>query len=199
MLATISALAANPKNIEKLFVFHDLEVGFFVLLFYINGKPKHMVVDDLIPCSKYSKSPLFTKPIGNEIWVLLVEKAWAKAIGNYLSAESMTPDHMMEDLTSAPGYGNYFRDEGNVTKQQRVEEVVKHDQLGYIIVLTSVSNKKIEGIANHHAYSLLKVYEHEGNKIFKIRNPWGRSEWNGQYGENSSFWTPELKHIVEFE
>ena len=65
MLASISALAANPKNIEQIFVFHDVQIGFYVLKLYINGKPKHLVVDDLIPCSKHSKSPLFTKPIGN--------------------------------------------------------------------------------------------------------------------------------------
>jgi hypothetical protein len=39
------------------------------------------------------------------VWVLLLEKAWAKLIGNYLNAESMTADHMMEDLSGAPGYG----------------------------------------------------------------------------------------------
>ena len=86
MLATISALASNPKSIEKIFVFHDIQIGFYVLKLYINGVPKHMVVDDLIPCNKLSKTPLFTKPIGNQVWVLLLEKAWAKAIGTYLSA-----------------------------------------------------------------------------------------------------------------
>jgi hypothetical protein len=39
---------------------------------------------------------------------LLIEKAWAKAIGDYLSAEAMTPDHMMEDLSAAPGFGSWF-------------------------------------------------------------------------------------------
>ena len=86
MLATISALAANPKNIQKIFIFHDINVGFYVLKLFINGYPKFMVLDDLIPCNKSMKTPLFTKPIGNQIWVLLLEKAWAKAIGSYIGA-----------------------------------------------------------------------------------------------------------------
>lgn len=65
MLATISALAQTPKNIENLFAFYDIDVGFYVLRLYIHGKVKYMIVDDLIPCSKLTKSPLFTKPIGN--------------------------------------------------------------------------------------------------------------------------------------
>ena len=65
MLAAISSLAEQPKNIEKMFVFHDIEIGFYVLKLYINGEPKHVVVDDLIPCNKQCKTPLFTKPIGN--------------------------------------------------------------------------------------------------------------------------------------
>jgi len=71
----------------------------------VNGTPKYIVVDDLIPCSKMTKAPLFTQPIGKEVWVLLLEKAWAKLIGTYLNAESMSADNMMEDLSGAPGYG----------------------------------------------------------------------------------------------
>lgn len=64
MLATLSALAAHPKNILNIFIFSDIEVGFYVLRLYVNGIPKYLVVDDLIPCSKITKSPLFTQPIG---------------------------------------------------------------------------------------------------------------------------------------
>ena len=108
MLATISALAQEHRNIEKIFVFADIKVGFYVLKFYINGRRKYIVIDDLIPCNKIMKSPLFTKPIGNEIWVLLIEKAWAKIHGEYLNAESMPPSDIMEDLCSAPGFGSPF-------------------------------------------------------------------------------------------
>lgn len=65
MLATISALAKCPKNIENLFSFYDLELGFYVLRLYIHGKIQYVVVDDQIPCNELTKSPLFTKPIGN--------------------------------------------------------------------------------------------------------------------------------------
>ena len=65
MLSTIAALAKYPKNIENLFVFHDIDIGFYVLKFYIDGRPKFIAVDDLIPCSNLTKSPIFTKPVAN--------------------------------------------------------------------------------------------------------------------------------------
>ena len=95
MLATISDLAHKPENIKKLFVFHELKLGFYVLRLFRNGKVHYMALDDLIPCHKTYKNPIFSSPVGNELWVILLEKAWAKSIGSYIKAEAMTPDHMM--------------------------------------------------------------------------------------------------------
>lgn len=92
MLATIASLANNPTYIEKMFVFSDTKLGFYVIKLYINGKPKFFVIDDQIPCSNSTNFPVFTQPVGNELWVMLMEKVWAKAIGSYLSAEGMVPD-----------------------------------------------------------------------------------------------------------
>lgn len=65
MLAAISSLAVKPANIEKLFVFSDLKLGFYVLRFYIHGVPTFFTIDDLIPCDKNSNFPIFTQPVGN--------------------------------------------------------------------------------------------------------------------------------------
>ena len=65
MLATISALASDPKNIERLFVLYDLEVGFYVLKFYKNGKPEYLVIDDKIPCHMNISIPFFLRSSRN--------------------------------------------------------------------------------------------------------------------------------------
>lgn len=41
-----------------------------------------------------------------------------------------------------------------------------HDDLNHLIVLTSVADKKIEGISNNHAYSMLKSHKHNGTRIY---------------------------------
>lgn len=70
-------------------------------------------------------------------------------------------------------------------------------KLGHIVVLTT-GNDKIEGMVAGHAYSLLEAYECSTGMIFKSRNPWGKVEWSGQYGDKSSLWTDELKKKVNF-
>lgn len=60
-----------------------------------------------------------------------------------------------------------------------------------------------KGIVSGHAYSLISVYEADGQvpRLVKIRNPWGKGEWKGDYSDNSSLWTNELtnklKHTKE--
>ena len=34
-------------------------------------------MDDYFPCSKKTRVPIFAKPNGPELWVMLLEKAWA--------------------------------------------------------------------------------------------------------------------------
>jgi len=48
-----------------------------------------VVVDDYIPCTKNGQ-PLFSKPVGNELWVMLLEKAWCKVFGSYIVVEGFS-------------------------------------------------------------------------------------------------------------
>jgi hypothetical protein len=58
-----------------------------------------------------------------------------------------------------------------------------------------------DGVVKGHAYSLLAVneFEHKGKivKLLKLRNPWGRHEWNGAWSDKSSEWTPELDAMLD--
>ena len=54
---------------------------------------KNKVIDDFIPCDRETwvkqkiARPRFTKPHGNELWVMLLEKAFAKLCGSYAQLE----------------------------------------------------------------------------------------------------------------
>jgi calpain-15 len=190
-LATISSLAERDWRIIPLFPFYSKELGFYVIRLLVHGKPTNIPVDDFIPCFRGTNEPLFTKPNGREIWVMILEKAWVKNFGTYLAAEAMSPDTMMEDVTTAPSKGVWIEDIG-----QEFENLKAYDNQDYIIVLTSVAEKAPKGIVSGHAYSLLSVYEEGNAKLFKIRNPWGSFEWEGTYGNHSKKWTASLEKKV---
>jgi hypothetical protein len=44
-------------------------------------------VDDYFPCKDIKGELLFCKPNGPEIWVLVLEKAFSKFLGNYALIE----------------------------------------------------------------------------------------------------------------
>ena len=54
------------------------------------------------------------------------------------------------------------------------------------------------GLIADHAYSILKirVIKHpiKGEvTLIKLRNPWGKKEWKGEWSDDSSSWTKEIK------
>ena len=51
------------------------------------GEKRNVIVDNFIPCRKNERGqyyPCFTTGYGNELWVILLEKAWAKLHGDYV-------------------------------------------------------------------------------------------------------------------
>ena len=58
------------------------------------------------------------------------------------------------------------------------------------------------GLLTNHCYSVVSAHEIQsaGRKIrlLKLRNPWGKEEWNGEWSESYSGWTPALRAQVAY-
>ena len=77
-LASIASLAENPALIRRLFITQSYnECGFYKLNICKDGEWVQVVVDDYIPWY-LNGGPMFTRGRGDELWVLLLEKAYAK-------------------------------------------------------------------------------------------------------------------------
>ena len=55
-----------------------------------------------------------------------------------------------------------------------------------------------KGLVSGHQYSILKTEEvkvSKGKKVrlIKLRNPWARQEWLGDWSDSSELWTPNLR------
>ena len=48
------------------------------------------------------------------------------------------------------------------------------------------------GLVPGHAYSIIEAKEGLGVKLLKIRNPWGKYEWDGDWSDESDLWTDEM-------
>ena len=68
---------------------------------------------------------------------------------------------------------------------------------GEFFTQSNVNIVNSKGIVSSHAYSLLAAMDVQTTKgpvrLVKLRNPWGKTEWKGAWGDTSPEWTPELK------
>ena len=100
-MSVLSVLSEKPSRITSLFLTDKQNnLGVYGMRVCKNGEWKEVVVDDYIPCWKDGAA--FSKAHGNELWVILLEKAWAKLHGSYERIEAGFAENVLRDLTGAP-------------------------------------------------------------------------------------------------
>ena len=169
---------------------------------FINGVWELVLVDDYFPyIGSTFKQFAFASSQGNELWVSILEKAWAKVNGCYAKIGcGGSPHEVFDVLTEA------YSEQVSVNKNKADEiwkKMVESQKKGFVMTAGTsgdVSNLDIEevGLSPGHAYTVLGVYELDGSrgkeKIVRLRNPWGNGEWNGDWSDSSSKWTSALKN-----
>ena len=197
-LAGLSAIAEFPSRLTKIFLNKTSnKYGIYSLKFYVRGVPTEIVVDDLIPCYADRKNtPLFSKPKGKELWVLLAEKAWGKLYKNYAACEKGAIGDALEYLLGCPSV-NYTADNQSVDEIWSV--ISTGDNEKHIMGASTRSNvSKDAGLVADHAYSIISTHQLDNYRVLKLRNPWGQFEWKGDFSDNSSLWNDEYKRKVGF-
>lgn len=200
-MSSLAALAENPERIRKLFLNKEPnDVGVYGAEMYKNGEKMAVVIDDLIPCK--GNQVAFARANGPELWVILLEKMWAKLHGCYDRIAGGLEYETIRDLSGAPGY--FFRgfDDDSFVK------IHEFDKNGYLMSCSVGDNYTQEeadrdGIVMGHAYTLLSVAQitdAQGQRVnlVKLRNPWGSGEWNGDWSDKSPLWTQAIRNQVDF-
>lgn len=84
-MSSLASLAERPQLVERLFVTkHYNQEGVYRVKICKNGEWVYVTVDDYFPCY-VDGGPIFSRAHGNELWVLLLEKAYAKLHGCYMN------------------------------------------------------------------------------------------------------------------
>lgn len=205
LLGAISCLATQPGLVRRLF---DVEepnpYGIYSIWLNINGVWQQYVIDDYFPINNQG-AYVFTVPNKgqNEIWAMLLEKAYAKAYGGYYKIPSGILSEAFRDLTGAPPI-LYKLDEAKMNyrvKEKMYNKIKKAFQTTYLVAAgtkphpTIPEFRKPNGLIMGHAYSILDtdIVNRNGREVrlIQLRNPWGKDEWNGDWSDTSSLWTEE--------
>ena len=199
-ISSLSAIAEDPAILRQMFLNHYANKhALYGLKFYLQGLPTVVFVDDFFPCFDYNqKEPVFTKPKGKELWAMIAEKAWAKIYKSYLATEIGTQEEALENLTGAPSFGFFTKEQ---TEDETWQILNRANSKGYIMGATSdvaAAESELTGLVIDQCYTIISVHEVEGHRLLKMRNPWGRFEWKGAYCDGSPLWTAHMKKSVDY-
>ena len=211
-LSALSSLAERPGLVRRLILTKEYnKEGIYRVKLCKNGEWVVVTIDDYIPCY-YNGGPIFSRANGEELWVLLLEKAYAKMHGCYYSLRYGFTHHGMIDLTGCPTYNINFPEEKPSFRaieeeaNKIWEKILESDSQGFLIsgetpgydeATEGGGQNAASGLVPGHAYSIIQAKEGLGEKLLNIRNPWGRYEWDGDWWDNDEKWTDEF--IEEFK
>lgn len=125
-----------------------------------------MTIDDYFPCTE-NGGPIFSRANANELWVLLLEKAYAKLHGNYFTLRGGFANEGMIDLTGCPTECFDFEEDDvqdMIKSGELFQKMREHDDLGYLISASTPGEdmwtesggpEATGGLVPGHAYSVI--------------------------------------------
>ncbi|XP_033742634.1 calpain-15-like isoform X2 [Pecten maximus] len=201
-LSALAVLAERKELLEKIILTRQFckERAYHVRLCK-DGRWKIVLIDDFFPCDQYNRL-LYSKSKRKQLWVPLIEKAAAKLHGCYQALESGRAIEALALLTGEPCERIQLQeqedDDVEIDEKKIWTKLVKARQSKFLMG-TSCGTRNMKpselqhydtmGLIPNHAYSLLDIQDVAGNRLVKIRNPWGTVSWKGSWSDNSSKWS----------
>ena len=157
----MSSLAEYPARIKSLFQTQKInDAGIYLIKLYVNGIRISVIIDDYLPVVKGTDNLAFARSDTGELWVPLLEKAWAKVHGSYAATSGGIPDFAANHLIGVPSEA--LRHEDHKDFDEFWETLKSADRRKFTIMASSLGQgeeENEEGIISGHAYSVVSVHE----------------------------------------
>ncbi|PNF23952.1 hypothetical protein B7P43_G10048 [Cryptotermes secundus] len=205
-LSSLAVLAEREDLVKNVIVTREIcEHGLYQVRLCKDGNWTTILVDDLLPCDQYGRL-VYSKAKRKQLWVPLIEKAAAKIHGCYEALVSGRAIEGLRILTGAPCE--------TINLQPLPGEDLDHNltwatllssrSAGFLMGIScggsnvNINNDgyKCMGLKPNHSYSVLDVKHEYGNRLLRLRNPWGHYSWNGDWSDDSVTWTPHLRKLL---
>jgi hypothetical protein len=197
LISALAAISSNMNLVKKIFETPVLvKNGVYCVNFKIFNKQVPVVVDSNILTSRSRCK--FVKPrdkAKSPWWFTIVEKAYAKLNGSFSAIEGGQVHKALDFFVDGlPDRCSFDTPEGKelIANGELFNMLLRFNQNGSFIGAGSSSgsdtDKNDKGIVLGHAYSIHKVVRTHGFELLQMRNPWGDSEWTGDWSDNSPMW-----------
>ena len=153
-----------------------------------------ITVDTYVPYKSFNKLMFADTSIDGAQWLPILEKVYAKISVNYEKMGLGWMSEAMRILTGAP------------SRQYRAD-LMHTDDLWTLLqtadklhfALTVATQRKVFGLVQGHAYTLLGCYElkdRQGRtveRLVHLRNPWAKETYTGPWNDHSWEWTDDFR------
>lgn len=178
------------------------ENGIYALKLYTLGVPMVVIVDDYLPFDKYAKTPAtryMTLSKDKSLWGPILEKAYAKLLGNYEFLDGGDNIDAYNTLTGSPAW--YI---SHKLSDDKLWNSIKASLNKNYMLIAGSSEEKTDrdtnrlGVSYNHVWAILGTVElSNGKRLIKLSNPWGVEYYKGPYSDRSSSWTQNLKEQAD--
>ena len=198
----ISILSSIPNLIENIFESKEInENGYYTLYVYINNDFQKILIDDELPVVKGTQTLRFSKPDKDEIWLPLLEKAFAKAHGGYGSLITSDITEVIQFFTGVPVEKFNIND----LDDEDLTIVMHNCKENFVFLEPKKDICKEIGIIEGKAYQLKDVFDLGGNEnegknniVLKIYNMFESNKYQGKWSKDGELFTQEIKTKVNF-
>ena len=215
LISAIVAIAQHPQRIQRNFLTKSFTGrGAFGVALCIGGIWRVIEIDDQFPCNKGTGVQVFSRCTSGELWVSVLEKAWAKVHGGYGNIKSGTPQEAMRDLTGAPTEMIILAQDTSAWQRLLAAKLNNHLITAGSDEIRDIYNPQMSVIGLHgsHAYTVIDVTgigpeprllsaeeclaagdSPSFQRLVKLRNPWGKDDVQSEWGFDSPRWPKQLR------
>jgi hypothetical protein len=216
-LSAVSILAASgglddgkvDPIIENLFITKQTSLtGAYAVRFFKNSQWETVIVDDYFPVldDSHKMDDSAGAAFGHslhfeELWVPILEKAYAKYHGGYAALEQGYVHHALHDLTGYETEEVFLSQASRGARKKTLwKQLLQHKRNHFLMGAGTITSDSADheildtGLVFGACYVIYDVREIDGYQLLKLRNPPGdHAEWRGDWGDTSPLWTRRLK------
>ena len=199
LISAFCQIAKNKNKVNQLFVEPvDVSTGCVCVKFQIFERPVYVIVDTYVPFVE--DSPRFSHPRekGKSYWFALVEKAYCKFLGNCHAIKGGASITAMYHMF---GYTGYTKKVAELGAKMPADVILEYlEKTPFVFASIDRCDEAVEaGLTDDHTYAVYGVDVLGGKKIIHLRNPHGKSDWQGDFSPDSPCWEIGYKKQVGFK
>lgn len=222
LLSAISIIAASggvddgkvDALIDKIFITKQTSLtGAYAMRIYKNCQWETVIVDDFFPMLADSFKTTESAGVAfahskdfEELWVPLLEKAFAKYYGGYAALEQGYVHHALKELTSYDSEEIFLAQASRGTLKTTLwKQLLIYRSNKFLMGAGTIMSENADteildtGLVFGACYVIYDVREIDGHRLLLLRNPPGdHEEWKGDWSDHSRLWTRRLKKLLHW-